>query len=62
MNWLTDAGMLPHKLSNIRIMRFGYKSQWFGPGNVDTKKTLVSDVARMLLKELEYCRDVSQFE
>ena len=52
--------MLPGALPSARIMRFGYRSAWFGPANVATKKTLVQDVAQMLLKGLENCRDASQ--
>ena len=59
INWLADDEMLPSKLSNARVMRFGYRSEWFGPENVETKKTFVPDIARMLLKELEHCREVS---
>ena len=60
VNWLTDPSMLPQKLPYARIMRFGYKSEWFGSEKVETKKTLVQDVAKALLKGLEHCRDVSQ--
>ena len=60
MNWLTDPAMLPQKLPDACIMRFGYKSEWFGSEKVETKKTLVQDVAKALLKGLEHCRDVSQ--
>lgn len=62
VNWLADAEMLPHKLLNARIMRFGYRSEWFGPENVETKKTLVSDVVELLLRELKHYREVSQLE
>lgn len=62
VNWLTNAEMLPRNLPNARILRFGYRSAWFGPANLETKKTLVQDVAKMLLKGLEHCRDASQPE
>lgn len=62
VNWLADADMLPRRLPNARIMRFGYRSEWFGPEEVETKKTLVPDVAMLLLKELEHWREVSQLE
>ena len=62
VNWLTHAEMLPSKLSNARIMRFGYRSEWFGPVEAETKKTAVPDVAEALLTGLEHCRDVSRLE
>ena len=62
VNWLTHAEMLPRDIPKARIMRFGYKSEWFGPVEAETKKTLVPDVAQMLLTGLEDCRDVSRLE
>lgn len=59
VNWLVDAEMLPRQLPNARIMRFGYRSEWSGPKEAETKKTRVHDVANMLLEGLKYCRDVS---
>ncbi|RWA09422.1 hypothetical protein EKO27_g5687 [Xylaria grammica] len=62
VNWLADSTMLPKAVPNARIMRFGYKSNWFGsrenePQNTHPpKKTLVSQVADMLLRDLEYYR------
>ncbi|GAW17430.1 hypothetical protein ANO14919_068870 [Xylariales sp. No.14919] len=62
VNWLVDSTMLPKAVPNARIMRFGYKSNWFGsrknePQNTHPpKKTLVSQVADMLLRDLEYYR------
>ena len=60
VNWLTDTEMLPRNLPNARIMRFGYRSEWFGPVEAETKKTLVPDVSEVLLTELKHCRDVSR--
>ena len=54
--------MLPQKLPNARVMRFGYRSEWFGPQKVITKKTSVPDVAEFLLTELARLRDVSELE
>ena len=62
VNWLEDDDMLPRRLPNACIMRFGYRSEWFGPEEVVTKKTLVDDVALHLLKGLEVYRKVSQLE
>lgn len=62
VNWLVDAAMLPRELPNARIMRFGYRSEWSGPKEVETKKTQVHDVAEMLLDGLKYCRDASKLE
>lgn len=62
VNWLTDPGMLPQKLPDALIMRFGYRSEWFGSEKVETKNTFVHDVALALLKRLEHCRDASQLE
>lgn len=55
-NWLTDATMLPELAPNARIMRYGYKSQWFGTEEVETKKTYVYDVANALLTGLTELR------
>lgn len=52
--------MLPEAVPNARIMRFGYESAWYGTDGDDPKKTVVADVAEMLLKELELHRRVSQ--
>lgn len=60
INWLTHAEMLPRNLPNARIMRFGYRSEWFGPVDAETKKTAVPDVAEALLTGLKHCRDVSR--
>ncbi|KAK4160854.1 hypothetical protein QBC43DRAFT_244760 [Cladorrhinum sp. PSN259] len=56
VNWLKDPDMLPKAVPTARIMRFGYESTWFGSDKVEPKKTYVSDVAEMLLKQLELNR------
>ncbi|KAH8797866.1 hypothetical protein F5884DRAFT_647464, partial [Xylogone sp. PMI_703] len=53
VNWLCEPSMLPEAVPNARIMRYGYKSQWFGDERVEPGTTLISDVAKDLLKELE---------
>ncbi|KAI2621788.1 hypothetical protein GGR54DRAFT_599830 [Hypoxylon sp. NC1633] len=56
VHWLKDPEMLPRALPNARIMRFGYKSAWYGSKEDKPKKTDVSDVADMLLSALEHHR------
>lgn len=59
-NWLTDPKMLPELAPNARIMRYGYKSQWYGTEEVETKKTYVYDIANAMLTALTELRsDVS---
>lgn len=53
--------MLPNAIPTARIIRFGYESGWYGAAEDDPKKTQVSDVAEMLLKQLELHRRVGQF-
>lgn len=55
-NWLTDPKMLLELAPNARIMRYGYKSQWYGTEEVETKKTYVYDVANALLTHLTELR------
>lgn len=55
-NWLTDATMLPGLAPNARIIRYGYKSEWFGTEDVETKKTHVHDIARALITSLTELR------
>ncbi|OTB07443.1 hypothetical protein M426DRAFT_251349 [Hypoxylon sp. CI-4A] len=61
-NWLQDPQMLPEHVPSARIMRFGYKSKWYGAGKDKPKITRVFDVAEMLLSELEGFRanDISR--
>ena len=58
INWLTDLTMLPGLVPAARIMRFGYESQWFGDQEVNTKITYVDDLAKRLLADLSYHRQV----
>ncbi|KAI0096586.1 hypothetical protein GGR51DRAFT_28597 [Nemania sp. FL0031] len=57
--WLSnddkDNPMLPQAIPRARIMRFGYMSDWNGTSGRN-KRTYVSDVADMLLRELEFHR------
>ncbi|ETS85342.1 hypothetical protein PFICI_03367 [Pestalotiopsis fici W106-1] len=56
INWLTHSSMLPKAVPNARIMRFGYESGWYGTAKDQPKQTYISDVAEMLLKQLELHR------
>lgn len=51
-NWLTDTTILPGLAHTARIMRYGYKSQWYGIEEVETKMTYVHDIANALLTAL----------
>jgi hypothetical protein len=53
--------MLQGKIQNARIMRFGYRSQWFGGNEIETGAISVTDIAERLLKELESNREVKKF-
>jgi hypothetical protein len=55
INWLTDPRMLPSVLPTARILRFGYKSQWFGDPIVSTLTT----IGDRFSIELERTREVS---
>jgi hypothetical protein len=57
VNWLSDPAMLPKVVPNARIMRYGYKSQWFGPNAI---KQNSSRVAHRLLIALKRARKVKQ--
>ncbi|PQE18248.1 P-loop containing nucleoside triphosphate hydrolase protein [Rutstroemia sp. NJR-2017a BBW] len=48
--------MLPNAIPTARIIHFGYESGWYGTAKDEPKKTQVSDVAEMLLKQLELHR------
>jgi hypothetical protein len=56
VSWLEDAEMLPAAIPNARIMRYGYRSEWFGKGAIRTKAPIIS---RQLLPELRDERKVS---
>lgn len=58
VNWLTDPRMLPKAVPSARIMRFGYRSSWYGREQEEPRKTFVSDVAQALLKQMEFHRRV----
>ncbi|THW71051.1 hypothetical protein D6D19_07467, partial [Aureobasidium pullulans] len=58
VNWLSDATMLPSVVAHARIMRFGYKSQWFG---ADAIKQNTSVVAQRLLLSLSRRRKENPF-
>ncbi|KAI9856990.1 MAG: hypothetical protein M1824_005022 [Vezdaea acicularis] len=51
VNWLQD--MLPAAVSNTRILRYGYESQWFGDNAISTK---VPIIAKRLLEQLKLLR------
>jgi hypothetical protein len=54
-NWLEEESMLPAVAPNARIMRYGYKSQWFGK---EMTHQNVSTVADRLLRALKRTRKV----
>lgn len=63
VNWLSDINMLPKDVPNARIMRFGYRSAWYGTSTSESgvpRKTFVADVALGLLKQLQIQREVSE--
>jgi hypothetical protein len=55
VNWLEDESMLSAVAPNARIMRYGYKSQWFGK---EMTQQNVSTVADRLLRALKRTRKV----
>ncbi|KAG9657517.1 hypothetical protein KCV03_g10180, partial [Aureobasidium melanogenum] len=58
VNWLSDPAMLPKVVPNARIMRYGYKSMWFGQ---DAIKQNSSRVAHRLLIALRRKRQEYPF-
>ncbi|KAI1092559.1 hypothetical protein F5B19DRAFT_194592 [Rostrohypoxylon terebratum] len=50
VNWLSDPEMLPAALPNVRIMRYGYKSDWFGDNLIQQNVTRVKQRFLMSLK------------
>jgi hypothetical protein len=52
VNWLSDESMLRSKIPNIRVLNFGYKSDWFGSPVKHTLSTLAS----LLWNDLNTCR------
>ena len=59
VNWLQQPEMLPAAAPTARIMRYGYESQWFGDDTVETVRLKASNIASMLLSELNIEREVS---
>ena len=57
VNWLQEKEMLPAVVPNARIMRYGYKSSWFGP---DAIKQSARIVATRLLTALRRGRKVKR--
>jgi hypothetical protein len=55
VNWLVEDSMLPAVAPHARIMRYGYKSEWFGK---QTTQQTVSTVANRLLLALRRKRKV----
>lgn len=55
VNWLEEPDMLPAAVPNAQIMRYGYKSGWFGQ---DSIKQTASVVAHKLLMTLRRARKV----
>ena len=55
INWLEEPDMLPAAVPSARIMRYGYKSGWFGQ---DSIKATASSVAQKLLLALRRERKV----
>jgi predicted alpha/beta hydrolase family esterase len=53
IDWLEDKDMLPTVFPAARILRYGYRSDWFGE---DALKTRASSIAEMLLDQLEQFR------
>ncbi|OAL44074.1 hypothetical protein IQ07DRAFT_482377, partial [Pyrenochaeta sp. DS3sAY3a] len=58
VNWLEDENMLPAVAPQARIMRYGYKSAWFGR---DAMEQNTSDLARRLLLALNSERKKCQY-
>jgi hypothetical protein len=50
--------MLLDKVQNARVMRFGYRSNWFGGKEIEVGAVSVTDISERLLKELESNRKV----
>ncbi|THZ12391.1 hypothetical protein D6C91_08531 [Aureobasidium pullulans] len=54
VNWLKEPDMLPSTASNVRIMRYGYESAWFGS---DAIKQSTTDAAEEFLDDLKGLRE-----
>ena len=57
VNWLSDPEMLPGKMPDARIMRYGYHSEWFGR---DAIQQSASRVAPGILHSLKRARNVRE--
>lgn len=57
VNWLQEEKMLPVVILNARIMRYGYKSDWFGPDAIEQS---ARTVAPRLLFSLRWKRKVKK--
>lgn len=53
VNWLSDPEMLLGALPGVRILNFGYKTEWIGKQENETREIFVPDVAIRLLGGLE---------
>jgi len=53
INWLDDKEMLPAAFPAARILRYGYRSDWFGEAALDTR---AATIAGSLLDELQSSR------
>ncbi|KFZ10171.1 hypothetical protein V501_05309 [Pseudogymnoascus sp. VKM F-4519 (FW-2642)] len=52
-DWLVDSSMLPHDLPTVRVLAFGYLSNWLGKDKTNTR---LAEVANELLTALEIAR------
>jgi hypothetical protein len=59
VNWLHEKDMLPATVSQARIMRYGYKSDWVGPEAI---KQSVRAVSPRLLAALHRQRTVRRID
>ncbi|KAI0892242.1 hypothetical protein F4806DRAFT_241780 [Annulohypoxylon nitens] len=55
VNWLSDPEMLPAALPNVRIMRYGYMSNWFGENLIQQNITRVTQ--RFLISLRRYRKE-----
>jgi hypothetical protein len=58
INWLEHQDMLPSVAPDVRVLRYGYESAWFGDNAISQK---VSRVADRLLLALRREREVCAF-
>jgi hypothetical protein len=43
INWLDDDGMLPAAYPTGRILRYGYRSDWFGEAAINTRAATIAE-------------------